>query len=259
MKRIFKLLAITLVLINMALLVGCARNNKPSNPLDPYESLNRKTFALNEAIDGLFIRPPTIVYQTLVPSPLRTGVNNAFSNLNEVTVVGNDILQGKLMFAMSDGWRFLINSTIGIGGLFDVASHMGLPKHNEDFGLTLATWGAKQSAYFVMPFFGPSTFRDTFSKPFDLFIISGWPYIKPDDLRYGLLGLWIINTRTKLLAADPLIKQAFDPYAFVRNAYLQTRNEAIAKNKMSYHDYRQMVLNKRQAPDDSANSDADNS
>ena len=222
------------VFIALALVLsGCAK--KPVNPQDPYESLNRTMFGFSMAADHFIVRPITTVYITITPRPLQTGISNAFSNLGEVTTVPNDILQGKFKYALMDTWRFIINSTIGIAGLFDVAAHMGLPKHSEDFGLTLAYYSDnKQAPYLFIPVLGPMTLRSGFAFPVD-WITSPLTYLNPASLRYGLRGLQVINGRAQLMSANELIDTAFDPYAFIRSAYLQNRAKVIRDNK---HDYR---------------------
>ena len=127
---------------------------------DPYERLNRSVSGFNDYIDDHVVRPIGKIYKTAIPKPLDQGISNIFSNLNDIVVIANDILQLKLDQALSDIFRFLFNSTIGILGLFDVSTHLGLVKHHEDFGQTLAVWGFSSGPYLVMPFLGPTTLRD---------------------------------------------------------------------------------------------------
>lgn len=223
---------ISMILVIMFLLAGCAKN--PTNNVDPYEKFNRFTFAFNQDLDHLVFRPVAKVYDTLAPPPLKKGITNFFDNIQEITTFPNDILQGKIRFAFVDFWRFVINSTIGIGGLFDVASRMGLPKHYEDFGMTLAVWdGGHKSPYLVLPVLGSSTFRAGFGKIFDVGM-SPYPYIRPRAIGWTAEGVRLLNERAKLLAANKLIDTAFDPYVFVRNAYLQRREKLIRKNMKPY-------------------------
>jgi phospholipid-binding lipoprotein MlaA len=233
-----KRIGLSLVMCGIALsIAGCAAKN-PSNPSDPYEQSNRRFFALNQALDATIVRPPTVVYTHIVPAPLRRGIHNAFNNLDEITDVSNDLLQGKIAFAVNDTWRFIINSTLGIGGLFEVAKKMHLPPHDEDFGLTLATWSkGKASPYTVMLLFGPSTYRDSFAEIFDFTLLSGWRYLPTKAWYAYVLTLWILDTRAQLLQADPLIQQAMDPYVFVRDAYLQIRRKKIEDNRIPYARY----------------------
>jgi phospholipid-binding lipoprotein MlaA len=191
---------------------------------DPYEPFNRSMYKFNEFVDNIFFKPVATVYQKVLPSFVRTGVSNVFSNIDMVPTVFNDALQGNSYNAGRDTWRFLINTTVGIGGLFDVARHLNLPLHHEDFGLTLVKWGYQDSSYLVLPFVGPGTIRDMLAKPVD-YGTSIYPYID-DTSGYIIYGTEVINIRANLLQYDTVLKQAFDPYVFVRNAYLQKRKES---------------------------------
>lgn len=203
-----------------------------SNPDDPYEDFNRHAFKLNEGIDKAIFKPVATVYKTVLPWPVTKGVNNFFSNLREVPTVINDLLQAKFYQATSDTWRFVINSTVGVFGLIDVASKIGLEKHYQDLGLTLATWGYKNSAYLVLPIFGPSTVRDGIAFPINNAYFNIYPYIYPVTTRNTLYGLNLINTRAQLLEVDKFIEQAaFDRYSFERNAYLQRRQYQLEHDK----------------------------
>lgn len=215
------------------LLSGCAGN--PSNTVDPYELVNRKIFKFNVMLDSTVLRPIAVGYQAITPSILNKGITNFFHNLHELSNIANDALQGKFFFALSDAWRFVINSTVGIGGLFDVATPSGLSEHKQDFGVTLARWGYKNSAFIMLPFFGPSTVRDAASMPIDHYALSYWPYIDDDTTYYSLYALKSIDYRASLLPADQLIRQSFDPYVFVRNAYLQKRRYLL--NKRLEHEF----------------------
>jgi phospholipid-binding lipoprotein MlaA len=202
------------------------------DPQDPYENYNRHAFKLNQKLDRFIFKPIAKVYTNVLPFRIRQGINNFFINLDSVPTVINDLLQGKIYYAVSDSWRFLINSTVGIGGLVDVGSRIGLPYRPQDFGLTLAKWGYTSSAYFVIPILGPNTIRDTFAWPIHYSIFSVYPYINDIYVRNSLLGTYFINTRAQLLNFDQTIKQAsLDPYVFQRNAYLQHRNYRIKQNQ----------------------------
>ncbi len=217
--------------ISLSLISGC--HKQPQNGSDPYESFNRKVYTVNSVFDNLFLRPATVIYTTLTPGFVQKGVHNAYNNLWQPTTIANDLLQGKGVFAMHDTARFFVNTTVGILGLFDVAQHMGLAPHHEDFGLTLATWGATDSNYLMVPAFGPNTFRDGFSIPFNM-ATSPITYVKPTRTSHELTAGEFIDTRAQYLAADPMIQQSFDPYVFVRDAYLQNRSKQIADNTISY-------------------------
>ncbi len=234
MRKTLKLIVCASICL---LLAGCIKT--PNNKVDPYVKMNRFFFAFNTDLDHLVFRPVAAVYSTITPPPLQKGVTNALANVREITTFPNDILQGKVRYAFVDVFRFLINSTVGIGGLFDVASRMGLPKHVNDFGLTLADWeGYKyKSPYLVLPILGPNTFRSGFGQIPDLFF-SPFPYVEPSWISWAVLGLKLVDIRARLSPADKLIDNSFDPYVFVRNAYLQQRERDIENNK---HDIRPQV------------------
>jgi phospholipid-binding lipoprotein MlaA len=211
--------------------VACS---KKTNTQDPYESFNRQMFKFNSTVDKTIYRPVAIVYDNVIPKPLKMGLTNFFNNLFTPDTFINDLLQGKVHYAMMDIARVIINSTIGIGGLYDVAAKIGLPYHDNDFGKTFAYYSHnKKSAYFVIPFLGPSTFRDAFALPFDA-AASPLTYLSNRPAKYGLTALYYINLRSKLLPLDKMIDTAFDPYAAVRNAYLQKRDAAVINNTKDY-------------------------
>ena len=151
-------LAIITAVMAVGLFGGCA--STPHNPDDPFESFNRGVYQFNDTADKAVIKPVATAYHAVVPKPVRTGVSNFFSNLNDVVVVFNDVLQFKLKQAVSDSARVIFNSTFGILGLIDIASDAGIPKHNEDFGQTLGYWGFNSGPFLMLPLFGPSSFRD---------------------------------------------------------------------------------------------------
>lgn len=198
---------------------------------DPYENYNRHAFILNQKLDTVIFRPVATVYSTVLPWPITTGISNFFSNLEQIPTVINDLLQADFRNATAQTCRFLINSTVGIGGFIDVASRLNLPQHPQDFGLTLAKWGYQSSAYFIVPILGPRTVRDAISWPINYGIFTVYPYIYDTSWRTALTFGNFINTRTQLLDFDQTIRQAsFDPYIFQRNAYLQRRNYLIQQN-----------------------------
>ena len=199
---------------------------------DPYETYNRHAYAMNETLDKAIFKPVAVAYKTVLPTPVRTGISNFFSNLGEIPTIINDLLQGKFEQASSDSWRFFFNSTIGIGGLIDVAEDIGLAHHSQDLGLTFAHWGYESSSYIVLPILGPSTVRDAFALPVTYSYLIVYPYIDDVRLRNSLLTLNFINQRAQLLQFDETIQQAsFDPYTFQRNAYLQRRDYLIKNSK----------------------------
>ncbi len=199
---------------------------------DPYENLNRKVFNFNDSLDTHFLVPVSRTYNKIMPKPLNRGIYNFFSNLNNLPTISNDVLQGNFYQATSDSWRFFVNSTAGAAGLFDVANHMGLEPNTEDFGLTLARWGYTDTSYVVLPFLGPSTVRDTAGLPVDFFLFSPYGYIQDPRTSYTLYALNIVSNRAQLLQYQNLYDQiALDRYAFIRNAYLQQRANAIDRNQ----------------------------
>lgn len=191
---------------------------------DPFEGLNRKMLALNYGIDTAFIKPLAKVYVTVVPGFARKGIRNALNNLREPRTALNQCLQGKFDLAVSDAARFLVNSTVGVAGLFDPASAMGLERHDEDFGQTLGRWGVGPGAYVVLPVFGPSTMRDGVGRGVDL-ATGPRLYIEGDEVRYGLGFLGVVDSRSDWLGALNLPE---DPYVAVRDSYLARREREVA-------------------------------
>ena len=190
---------------------------------DPYEKFNRQIFGFNQAMDKVLIRPIAKTYNFILPNFAQKGVSNFFGNIGEIPNVANDILQANPTQTMSDLWRFVINTTVGIGGLFDVASKMGLKANHNGLGLTLAKWGSKNTPYLVLPILGSNTINDTVGLTVNYEFLTIWPHINPSDLRLALLGTEFISIRNSFLPTDKIINQAFDPYIAMRNAYLQHR------------------------------------
>lgn len=200
---------------------------KPTKtPGDPYEKYNRKIFKFNMMLDKDVLRPFAQVYEKVTPDAAQGMITHFFDNLDLVPTVANDAIQLNMHQALEDSSRFLVNSTVGIGGLFDVATPIKIPYHHNDFGLTMARYGDKRSDYLMLPFFGPSTVRDSIGDPINIYL-SIWPYINPAYVSYTAMGFNKFNQRVQLLAADKLVEQAFDPYVFVRSAYLQHRQAQI--------------------------------
>lgn len=212
--------------------VGCATTSNLSSTTeehDPFEGYNRAIYSFNEEFDRVIAKPVAEVYQKVTPMWLDKGITNFFSNLDDVVVLANDILQLKPIQAASDTGRIIVNSTIGLLGFFDVASHMGLPKHNEDFGQTLGYWGVPSGPYFVLPFWGPSTIRDTAGLGTDYYLFDPvFRYVKDPATSNSMFIIDTIDFRADLLNASNLLeKAALDPYLFVREAYLQRRHHHI--------------------------------
>lgn len=206
---------------------GCASIDGPREPHDPWEGYNRAMHSFNDKVDRAVLKPTAKGYRAITPDPVEKGISNFFSNLGEVKVIVNDLLQFKLLHFLSDTGRLVTNSTLGIGGLFDVASHFGMKKHDEDFGQTLGRWGVGQGPYLVLPFLGPSSVRDGIGEYGDYFAD---PIREVDDRdhRLALRALDIIDGRAQLLEAGEIVDEAaFDPYIFLREAYLQRRRYQV--------------------------------
>lgn len=231
MKKPLQWMLSALTMTTVAL-TGCAKN--PTSPDDPFEPYNRAMFAVNTDIDHLVFIPAATVYDAVTPPFVQQGVTNFFDNTDELTTLPNDFLQGNFRYMALDTWRFIINSTLGIGGLFDVATKLGMPKHVETFGLTLAKWRGGQSApYFVIPILGPATIQTGIGL-IGSYYMSPWPYLRDQDINYIANGIRFVNYRAELLPADKLVDNAFDPYTFVRDAYLQKEAYRIARNQALY-------------------------
>jgi len=192
--------------------------------VDPFESLNRKIFAFNDFLDRYLIKPLAIGYNWITPEPVDQSISNIFSNLEDLGIGLNNLLQGKVKDAGSDVARFGVNSTLGLVGIFDVASPMGLTKNNEDFGQTFAVWGVSQGPYIVLPLFGPSTARSAVGRIPDYFT-QPVNYIEDRETRYGLKALELIDKRSDLLAFDDNVSG--DKYLLFRDVYLQRRQFLI--------------------------------
>ncbi|RJX33541.1 MAG: VacJ family lipoprotein [Oxalobacter sp.] len=226
----FVLLKIIALAMGVALLTGCATG---SNPQDPYEGFNRSVFTFNDNVDKFALKPVAQAYQKVTPSFVQTGIGNFFGNLGDVWNCANNLMQGKGADAASDFSRVMINSFIGVLGIFDVASEAGLPKHNEDFGQTLGKWGVSSGPYLVLPFLGSSTLRDTAGLPAD-FLADPWGYTKPVRVRNVGYGVRLVHKRAVLLDAEKLVDgAALDRYQFRRDAYLQRRANLISDNGQS--------------------------
>ena len=191
---------------------------------DPFEDLNRDIFIFNEKLDEKLLKPAALTYRKVTPQFARTGVTNFFNNLEEIDTTINQVLQGEIKYAFNDAGRFVINSTIGLFGLIDVASKMGLEKHEEDFGQTLGVWGFDSGPYIMIPFLGPSNPRDLLSRPISSFL-SGTFAMDDNDVKITLIGIDALETRERLLDAETLI--IGDKYIFVKDAYIQSREYEI--------------------------------
>lgn len=212
-----------------------ADGTEPSGtPYDPWEPFNRKVHSFNNVVDRAVARPLAVAYTNVVPRFARTGVSNFFSNLRAPVTITNQLLQGRPDDAWDSLGRFLMNSTLGIGGLFDPASKAMVPRRKEDFGQTLGTWGWRRSRYVELPFFGPRTVRDVFGLAGDM-PLSPIRTIEEDKIRIGLQGLQLVDMRSQLLAVDDMRDNAVDEYSLVRDAWLQRRNYQIENDLRGKH------------------------
>lgn len=226
---------LTCVIVAAFLLGGCAGNAPKQNsasssaedsPEDPLEPLNRSIYEINRTLDRYTLKPVASGYRQFLPAALRSGIDNFFVNLRSPWNSINNLLQGDGIESLHEAGRFLANSTFGIGGLVDVATDMGLERHKEDFGQTLAVWGVPKGPYVVIPFFGPSTLRDGLAMPLD-FMADPLVWYENSAVRDKLYVLRIINLRERYLDAEELLDDSFDPYIRLREAYLQNRRYQV--------------------------------
>jgi phospholipid-binding lipoprotein MlaA len=227
-------LSILAVLAAMLFIGGCATNSTAAagkgdpgaSQVDPWESTNRPIFEFNRKVDRATLRPIATGYERVLPSFMRTGVSNFMANLRGPRNIVNNFLQGKGGDGLSETGRFVVNSTVGLLGLFDVGTKVGLESHREDFGQTLAVWGVPDGPYVMVPFAGPQTLRDVFAFPLDVLADPLW-YYEHDAPRYALYALRFIDIRAGFLATDDLLDESYDPYVRLREAYLQNRRFAV--------------------------------
>jgi phospholipid-binding lipoprotein MlaA len=213
-----------LALLAALTLSACATTG--GDPRDPWEGLNRKTYAFNDALDRAVMKPIAQGYQKVTPGFAQEGVNNFYSNLEDIGTTLNNFAQGKLKEGAGDAARFVVNTVVGIFGLWDVATPMGLEKHDEDFGQTLGWWGVPPGPYFVIPLLGPSTARDAPARAVD----PSWFYndYLPDRVYWTWWGVDKVRTRANLLKAEGIVDQAaLDKYTFIRDAWWQRRQNQV--------------------------------
>ena len=220
MQTTIRVSALSLVLLT---LLGCAAPPAKKDPRDPWERMNRTTYKLNDKVDKAVLRPVARGYQKVTPQFVRTGVSNFFDNLTYPIVIVNDLLQAKFLTAGRDTGRLLMNTTLGIGGLLDPASSAGLQKNVNDFGLTLARWGAGKGPYFVIPFLGPSDVRDGLGRIPDSYA-SPQNWIGDNAVHYSIWAVSLLDARYRLISVEGALDSAYDPYLFMKNAYLQRRD-----------------------------------
>jgi len=227
MIRFAKYRLVGLLLLVAALAGGCASSNTPGDPL---EGFNRAIFGFNEGVDNAILRPVASGYKAVVPEPARDCVGNVFSNINDVFVSFNSLLQGKVGDAVSDACRVVVNTTVGLLGCFDVASKVGLEKHNRDFGQTFGKWGIASGPYLVLPFLGPSSIRDGVGTFIYAYLDPVWAdHVPTRNVAYSLRA---VNRRSELLDATNVLEEAaLDKYSFVRDAYLQRRRGMVEEER----------------------------
>lgn len=206
---------------------GCASAPGRTHGDDPWEGFNRGVYKFNDTLDRAALKPVAKGYKAVTPDWFRSGVGNFFANLSYPTTIINEFLQGKGVLGLKGTGRFLLNSTIGVGGILDVATPIGLLASDEDFGQTLAVWGVGSGPYLMLPFLGPSSLRDAPSRAVEYFT-SPLTYADiPSEAEWGLRGLDIVHSRAALLPLDATLQRTFDPYAFIRDAWVQQREFAI--------------------------------
>ena len=215
-------------------MVGCASipAGVAPSPHDPWEPFNRSVFEFNEGLDAYLLKPVVAGYRFVLPEFVRDGIYNFFSNYSDIYTALQNLLQGKPDYAFSDLMRVVVNTTFGLGGLIDMATPGGLPKHKEDWGQTFGVWGIPSGPYVVLPFFGPSNVRDTFGTAADLESDYLFRLLPDVALRNSLTGLRVVNARnTYYEAGDLLDGAAIDKYSFVRDAYIQRRQYQINEGR----------------------------
>lgn len=223
-----------LALVMVVTTVGCASipAGVPPSPNDPWEPFNRSVFQFNEGLDAYVLKPIVAGYRFILPEIIRDGIYNFFANYSDIYTALQNLLQGNPSLAFNDLMRVVVNTTMGLGGLIDLATPGGLDKHKEDWGQTFGVWGVPAGPYVVLPFFGPSNVRDTFGTVADIESDYLFTYVKNIGVRNSITGLRIINGRnTYYEAGDLLDGAAIDKYSFMRDAYIQRRQYQIDEGR----------------------------
>jgi len=226
----------TFLIFVLILLSGCSYQNELINdPIDPLENSNRSIYTFNENLDEAILEPAADGYDYITPNFLQKGFNNFFDNINYPVTIINQVLQGNIEESLQDTLRFTINSSIGILGLFDPASRMGLTEHDEDFGQTLAVWGVKEGPYLMLPFFGPKTLR---SLTGDLADVLFNPLLNIDDtnLKIKTNLISILQDRSDLSTLEEELDNSFDPYQYIKDSYIQNRKYKIYNGNITEDD-----------------------
>jgi phospholipid-binding lipoprotein MlaA len=246
MQKTLKTIAMAWAVVTAA---GCA-HVPAEEPRDPLEPVNRAVYKFNDKADHYVLRPVAKEYVAVVPQPVRTGVNNFLNNLGYPKTIVNDLFQAKFKQSASDLGRLLLNTTAGVGGIVDVATDTGLPRHDEDFGQTLGYWGVGEGWFLMLPLFGPSTIRDAAGLIADRPMNPTWWLDGDHDwLAWSITGVSAINLRANLLDADKILDQQLDRYIFIRTAYLQQRQSLVYDGNPPPEDYNYDI------PDDSGGKD----
>jgi phospholipid-binding lipoprotein MlaA len=235
-----------------ALLAGCATTAPPPDqrhPRDPWEPYNRNMFQFNSAVDRAVFRPLARGYGKVTPEFAKRGIRNFFANIRSPVDQVNLLLQGRPGDAGTEFARFVFNSTLGLGGLFDVATNGDVEDYTEDFGQTMAVWGWEDSRFFILPLLGPSTVRDGLGRVPDGYADVAWRWTL-EETTYGLVGLNVIQSRYALLPLDEDIRAAYDPYTFMRDGWLQRRDHAIANGRNGLPDYESFIEDDWEERDD---------
>jgi phospholipid-binding lipoprotein MlaA len=215
-------------LLLISFLAGGCATTATTDPRDPLEGINRSIYSFNQFMDKALFDRVGKVYTTVVPHPVNHGVTNFFNNLAEIASIANNILQLKLRAAVRNMGRFAVNSILGIGGLWDVATGYGLPRRHEDLGQTLGHWGVGNGPFLIVPFLGPTTLRDAVGYGVDTAFLNPVSYVNPDAYRAGLLSLDYIDYKTDTKSARSLVSEAsVDEYEFLKNAYLERRASQV--------------------------------
>ncbi|HCU05673.1 MAG: hypothetical protein A2X77_03655 [Gammaproteobacteria bacterium GWE2_42_36] len=198
---------------------------------DPLEPMNRMIFKFNEKLDKYALKPAAEFYNAAIPRPLNTAIDHAYVNFSTFPFVINDVLQANFYQSASDSWRLIVNSTVGVGGAFDVGSDIGLEKQVNSFGMTLNKWGYHQSSYLVLPVFGPSNIRNAMGLGVDIFAFSPVRFMSKSTVWAFLIPLGVIDQRAQMLRFQTVINElSIDPYVFYRDAYLQHQNYLVEQN-----------------------------
>ena len=218
---------ILVCLLGSALLPGCATTGSMDEYKDPFEKYNRAIYKFNDGFDKALLQPVAKGYRKIIPSPVRRSVGNFFRNLLEPTTIINDLLQGKFEQAVNDTLRLVYNTSFGLLGLFDVATAIGIERHQEDFGQTFAVWGFKPGPYIMLPFLGPTNFRDGVGLLPYYFATDPRLYNSDTTINVALILTNAVDSRSQLLTGSKLLELQLDPYSFLRETYNQRRINLI--------------------------------